>query len=179
MSYRKYLNDYSIETYTDVKGKVRTRAVYIAGDYVLSPAISGKNKHIILAASLLSWIALLGALVLRTGASKLAYVILPFTFSALPLYLFTEAAVMLIRERELLTRDRAEKIANRLPLCPLIASVLSGAAFIGLVLTAFIEMEGMLSSNILFGALSLVATAAESVAYSKCRGLKAHKYNPD
>ena len=179
MSYRKYLNDFIIEKYTDANGKVRTRTVYIAGDYALNPEVSGNDKRIVLSASVLSWAALLGALIVRTSASKISYVILPYAFSALPLYLMTEAAILHIREGELMNRDRAERIANRLRLCPLIAAVLSGAAFLGLIVTAFLKWESMVSGDIAFCAFSLVSTAAESVAYTKYRGIRAYKYDPD
>ena len=179
MSYRKYLKDYQLEEYVDEKGRTKTRAVYIAGEYILSPDIPVGDKRLMLAASILSWPAMIGALIPRTIASELAYVILPFVFSALPLFFMTGAVFALVREDPQLTRERADKIASRLPLCPLIAAVLSCVAFLGLVVAAVFIRNDMLSGDLLFGALSLVTAAAASFVFIKCRKLKAYKNDPD
>ena len=175
MSYKKYLLDYSVEEYVDDKGRTKKRAVYIAGSYILSPAIPMGEKYLMLAATIISWLSLIGAFFPRTHASELAYVILPFVFTLLPLYYMTGAIVTLLLESEQLTRERADKIVKRLPPCSLISAVLLAAAFIGLAITAIISRDGMLAGDILFGALSLVASVAEAFIYIKCRGLKAYK----
>ena len=179
MSYRKYLQDYQIEEYVDEKGRVRNRAIYVAGDYVLSPTIPKNDRYYMLAATILSWLTLIGSLIPRTHASELAYVILPFVFSALPMFFMTGAVVALLLDNEQLTRERADKIVNRIPLCPLIATVLSGAAFIGLVVSAIISWKDMLVGDIFFGALSLLTAACASFVYIKCRGLKANKVDTE
>jgi len=115
MSYRKYLSDYSVEDYVDEKGRTKKRAVYTGGDYILTPAISSMDKRLVLAASIIPWPAVIGALAPRTRASQLYYVILPFVLSMIPLFLMTWAAVLLIYEIEPMTRERADLIANRLP----------------------------------------------------------------
>ena len=175
MSYKKYLQDYRVEEYTDKKGRVKSTAVYIGGDYILSPAVSVKDRRWIMAASILCWLALIGALIPKTNVSQLYYILLSFIFSALPLYFMTGAAVTLLSESDRMTRERAERISSRLPLCSIFTAILSGLAFIGVVITAFFSWNDMIYGDILFGALSLFITVAASFAFSKCRGIKANK----
>ena len=173
MSFKKYLKDYRVDEYIDEKGRVKSKAVYIAGDYVLSPSISMGDKRLMLVFSILSWVALIGALIPNTLASRLLYVILPFIFSMFPLFLMTGSAISLISEGETMTRERAERISGRLPLSSLFTTILAGAAFLGLIVTAVPKWGAMLSGDLLFGALSLVIAAAASFVYSKCRRIKA------
>ena len=179
MSYRKYLKDYQLEEYIDEKGRTRNRAIYVAGDYIISPAIPKGDRYYMLAASIFSWFTLIGALIPKTRASQLFYIILPFVFAALPMFFMTAGIFNLLFEDEYMTRERADKIVNRLPICPLIAAALSVAAFLGHAVTAVISWNSMLSGDILFGALSLLTAAAASFVYFRCRRVKAHKIDQD
>ena len=175
MALWKYVDDYRVEEYVDDKGKVKNKVVYIAGDYTLYPAISKKNKIVILVLSLLIWVPFLVAFIPMTRASQLYYVMLPFVFNIIPQYLMTTAAVSLLREGDILTREKSDKIVRNLPHCSIIVALLSGVAFLGLVITAIIDASDMLTGDIVFGALSLAIAAASSVIFSKCRLIKARK----
>ena len=164
-----------MDTHLDAKGRLKSSAVYIGGGYTLRPAVSVKNKRRILAASILSWFALTGALIPVTKASQTAYVIIPFAFSALPLFLATRAAVSLMLGGECMTRMKAERISGRLPLSSLVASMLSGAAFLGAAVIAILNWDELLAVDMLFGALSLLMTLAAAFVYSKSRTIKACK----
>ena len=177
MSYRKYLKDYEIEEYVDEKGRVKTRAVYSAGYYAVSPAVAHGDKIIMLAFSFLSWVLLIGALVFETGAARLWYVILPFTFTVFPLFYMTAASVSLMFGDDKLTRERAEKMSRRLPTSPLIAAILTGAAFIGLVATALISWGSIPLNDILFAVFALAVSFSASLVYTKCRRLKTEVIN--
>ena len=179
MSYKKYLQDYRVEEYTDNKGRVRSTAVYIGGGYILSPDISVRDRRFVLAASILCWLALIGALLPRTSAVQMLYVIYPFTFSALPLYLVTGAAVELLFAEEKMKRERAEKISNRLPSASFFTALLSAAAFLGFTATAVFRWQDMLSGDMLFCAFSLVFAAAATFVFFKCRAIKAVKADND
>jgi len=172
MAYRKYLDDYRVEVYVDEKGRNKKRAVYVGGDYILSPAISVVNKRLILALSILFWFPFVGALLPASRASQLFYVILPFVFSAVPQYLIVGAAVSLVWEDERMTRERADKIANRLPTCSASIAILSGVALIGIIISAIFTAQEMLFGDLLFGVMTLINAAAASVIFLKCRLIK-------
>ena len=173
MSYKKYLKDYSVEAQLDAKGRLKASAVYTGGDYTLSPVVSVNDKRKILAASILAWLALIGALVPVTKASQVMYVIIPFAFSAMPMFLTTWAAAALLREGGSMTRKKAEKISKRLPTNSLLTTMLSGASFLGFMVFAILNWAEMLTADIFFGILSLITTLAAAFIYSRTRGIKA------
>ena len=173
MSYRKYLKDYRIDAQLDEKGRLKPETVYIGGQYTLRPHISANDKRLILAASILSWPALVGALTPITKASQVTYIIIPFAFSALPLFLVTQAAIALIREDESMTRKKAETISRRLPSNSLFMAILTGAAFLGLIFNAFIKWNEMLPGDIVFGVLSFFNAAVSLLIFIKTRKIKA------
>ena len=67
---RKYLNDYRVEQKTDTDGKTRSEAVYIGGDFILSPSVTVKDKRLILCMSVLPWIAFICALLPVTASFR-------------------------------------------------------------------------------------------------------------
>jgi len=175
MALWKYIDDYRVEAYIDEKGKAKNKVVYIGGDYTLSPEISRKNKILILLLSLFAWVPFVVAFVPITGASHIFYVMLPFVFTIIPLYLMTMAAISLFREGDVMTREISDKIVRNLPHCSIIVALLTAVAFLGLAITAVIDASDMLFGDILFGALSLVIAGASSVIFMKCRLIKARK----
>ena len=178
MSFRKYLNDYDLEEYVDKNGRTRRRAVYIGGYFVLHPPLSAVDRKLIPALSVFSWIVLVGALMPLSTASQLWYAMLPLVFSGIPLFLMTGPSFILIMEDEKMTRERAERASARLPLFSLIAGILSGIAFLGLITAAVIIREDMLIGDLLFGILSLLLSAATSFIYVKCRKIKPRLIDP-
>jgi len=170
---RKYIKDYQLSEQVDVKGRVKSKAVYIGGEYTLSPPVSQGDKRLILILSVLSCLLYFIALIPITHAARLVYVILPFAFSILPIFLLTEKSVSLLREKETMTRRKAEKISNRLPSCSMIATILLVAAFLGFIITAAAAWKDFLAGDIIFGALSLILAVAMIIIYSKCFKLKA------
>ena len=175
MAVWKYLNDYSVEQYVDERGKTKNRVTYVAGYYTLSPAIDAKNRLLIMVASLLLWLPFIAAFIPLTKASHIYYVTLPYVVSIIPLYLMTVSAVSLFREGEIFTREKSDKIVRNLPSCSIIVAILEAVAFVGLVVTAIIDAEGMLYGDIIFGAASLIIAVAGSMIFSKCRRIKAKK----
>ena len=173
MSYRKYLKDYRVDACLDGKGRLKSEAVYVGGGYALRPAVPVGEKRKMLAACALSWPALVGALVPVSRAARTMYIVVPFAASALPLFLATCAASSLMFAGEPMTRRKAEGISRNLPANALIVSVLSGAAFLGFAVMAFLNWSEMLFGDTLFGALSLLTAAAALFAYRKSRKLKA------
>ena len=175
MSYRKYLNDYRVEEYTDEKGRTRRRAVYVAGNYTLSTKLSKLDKRLILIIPILNWIALICALLPVTRASMLLYVTLPHIFTMIPLFFMTGAAFTLISVDEEMIREKAENIASRLPYSSLFSALLPAFSFVALIVSAIMSWKDMLPGDIIFGALSLFNAASASFVFYKCRSIKANR----
>ena len=178
MSYKKYLKDYRIDAQLDGKGRLKPEAVYIGGQYTLLPHLCARDKRLILAASILSCPALVGALIPITKASQVIYIIIPFAFSALPLFLLTWAAILLMREDEGMTRKKAETISGRLPSNSLFMTILTSTAFIGLIFHSLLNSDEMLPGDILFGAMSLFNATSSLLIFTKTRKIKATPSTP-
>ena len=174
---RKYLKDYRIDEQIEANGRVRSRAVYIGGDYVISPTVTAGRKRLIVWLCALSGLSYIGALIPVTQASRLIYVMLPFAFSALPVFLMTGAALSLVRTLEPMTHSKARRISNRLPPCSLMASILSGSAILGIIVSAAISMDSFVPGDIVFTVLSLILFASSAIIFIKCCRLKALAVN--
>lgn len=172
---KKYLVDYRVVETVDDKGKIRAEAVYIGGDYVVEPPVAVRDRWLILGLSALSWVAFIGALLPVTDAAQIAYVMLPYVACMVTMYLMTGAAIMFVREKEIMTREKAEKISKRVLYGTLLTAVLSGASFIALTVTIITSDSEFPANDILFDALLLVIAAASGVAFSRCRKIKAVK----
>ena len=172
---RKYLNDYRVEEKTDTNGKVRSEAVYIGGDYILSPSVTAGDKRLILCMCALSWAAFVCALLPATSVARIPYVMFPFIFSALPLYLTSSAAVSLLGAQETMTRERSDKISKRLPPGALFTAILPGAAFVALPVSVAVTGNGIVAGDFIFAALLLVICFASALIFRKSRKIKAVK----
>jgi len=172
---RKYLEDYIIEEYINEKGRIKTRPVYVGGYFDLSPALSARDKLLIPIASILSIAAIICAFIPLTLSSMLWYVVVPFVFNLLPLYYVIAASVSLYFEKNPMMREKAEKIAKRLPIGSLITLILSASSFIGFIVATFIYWGSMLAADILFGAMSLFLLVSSAFVFSKCRNMTTNK----
>ena len=173
---RKYLKDYQIAERFDENGRVKSEAIYIGGDYTLSPRTSTGDKKLILYLSVLSCLAYMGALIPISQAAHIIYVIIPFILSAIPIFMMTAASVSLYRAKEAMTRAEAEKISNRLPPCSLFTAILAGTAFLGHTITAVVvSYDKFVPGDIIFSALSLLLLIVSIIAYTKCYRIKAIK----
>ena len=170
-SYRKYLDDYRIEEQITETGRRRKVTVYVAGYYTLVPAISRRDKWLILIATALEWSLILGGLSFKGQANEKWYVLLPFVFTIMPLYYLTRGAISLFLAGERLERQKADRIARFLPVPSLAASVLPLISCIGIIIIAITQPSIMISEDKLFGVLSLLAALASAFTYSKCRKL--------
>jgi hypothetical protein len=169
----KKLKDYRIEEYLDDKGQVRTRTVYVGGDYALDPPVSRRDRRLAMLVSAASWVFYAAALIPTSQAAKVVYVVLPFAFSALPLFLTTGAAVSLMLSKEVFERVVATRIANRLAPGALFVAVFTGAAFFGLVITAAVSWGGVSWGDVIFGAASLSLSSLNAVVFARFRKTKA------
>jgi len=177
MSYKKFLSDYRIEEFFDEKGRKKSKAVYTGDYYVFSPAVSIRDKRLIMISSILCWIALIGALALLTSVSRVRYVMTPSIISVLPLFLMTVSAGTLLLEGERMKREKADRVRRWLPPSSLTAVILSCAALLGFIINAVNSGvdQHMVLNDLLFCLFMLVIAAASCFVFSKCRNLTAKK----
>lgn len=150
---RKYIRDYKLSESVTARGGIRTEAVYVGKRYRFEDEAGAAGcAGWLLWGSCAGWLLFLAALLPRTGASKLMWVILPFAFSALPLGFMTGSALLLRRRRgQLLIRSEADKISRRLPVCAFWLMLLSGVSALGLGVTALAEPGSVNVYDLIFG----------------------------
>ena len=170
---KKPLKYYRLEKKIDQNGRVKTSAVYIGGDFTLTPTVSLSTKRLIICLCVLSWLVFLGALSFISRASQVSYVILPFGIASIPLFIMTTTAASLLIAKELLDRYKAETIAKRLPLSALFTAGLSGASFLGLIVFVIKTGNGFPLSDIVFGIISLIIAISSLMIYKKVARIKA------
>jgi len=170
---KKYLRDYRLEEQLGDDGCVKKIAVYIGGDYRISPDFRDGEKRLILLLSMLSGLFYILALIPVTGAARLTYVILPFVCSMLPVAITMIYAVSLYRIKEVMKRKQAEQLANRLPAGAAAASILTAIALIAFIITLIITRAQLIAGDIIFSILSALITAVSAYILIKCRNMKA------
>ena len=152
---RRYIKDYKFSESVTARGGIRTEAVYVGKYYRFEDADgAAKSARLLLPGVLAAWLLFIAALLPRSGASRLMWVILPFAFSALPLGYMTDSAVYLWRRRGAvrLIRSETDKISKRLPVCAFWVLVLAGVAVIALAVTAMAAPEKVNVYDLIFGA---------------------------
>ncbi len=131
MSRKKYVKDYKLDRYVDEKGRIRTSAHY-AGEafrFGLDGEELKKQRTLFTAVCAVMWIAFIVPLFPATAAMKLPYFSLPFIFSALPLWLVSEATYAMYTAKQPFSRRIAEKFSKRLAVYAVMLLVLTlGAA---------------------------------------------------
>ncbi|MEG1633235.1 MAG: hypothetical protein RR314_04200 [Oscillospiraceae bacterium] len=173
---RKYIRDYKLSESVSPGGRIITESVYVGGDYYLTaPTDTQKTtKALLVCLTALSWLVFIIALLPMSRASHIFYIALPHAFSALPLALATRAVIYL-HSPQPYTRERSEKIAQGLPSGSAFCAGLSGAALVGLIVTAVLTPEAMTSGDVVFGVCSALLTAASAICFSKRRLLACKK----
>ena len=169
---RKYLCDYRIDEQITPKGAIRTKAVYIGAEYVLSPAVTAKNKQILLCLSVLSVPLYISAMVPELTAARQVYVLAPFAFSALPLFMMLVAAMDLFRVNGPMSRFEADRRSSRLPACAMITALLSGGAFLALIISVIITKPDIQTGDIIFAVFSAIICVISVSAFIITRKIK-------
>lgn len=170
---KKYIKDYTIHDEIGPGGRIQSHAVYTGADYIITPNVTVHEKWSILFFIILSGISLVCAVLPVLQTARSAYVLLPFVIAALPVFLAGAASVSFLRARGVLKRSEADKIANRLPPCSLISTLLTGVSLIGFVINAAVVKIGLIPGDIIFGALALVTLTSCAVVYLKTKRIKA------
>lgn len=169
---RKYLKDYLIVDRDGPGGRIRSEAVYVGGDYILSPNAASTDRRFVFCVSVFSWLCFAGALIPVSGAARLMHVILPFVAAAVPMYLSVSASSALLRTDGVMKRAEAERISKRLAPSFLFTAVMTFVSFAGLLISAaFVSSEHALG-DLLFGVSALLISVSSAVSFAKCRRWK-------
>lgn len=136
MKSRKYLKDYRLKTIILPNGRDKTVAEYIGGDYVFisEPQKTDKARRLFALLTVVCWLAFAGALLPESGAHRTIYVALPFVCASLPMLFLADSAIGFFKAKEPLTRQGADKISNRLPICSLLTALFTGSAAFAFVI---------------------------------------------
>lgn len=171
---RRYIKDYKLSESVTARGGIRTEAVYV-GKYFRFEDEGGaqKNARLLLPCCCAAWLLFIAALLPKSGASKLMWVILPFAFSALPLGFMTDSAALLWRRRgKRLIRSEMEKLSKRLPVCAFWVLLLAGVSAAALAVTAIAAPEKVNVYDVIFGPCAALVAAAGGLGFARRESLR-------
>ncbi len=163
MSFRKYAGDYGLENVPGKSGKLKTVAVYKGADYVLESTQEDVRsaKPYLGGCVIIFWLAQLGALSMSTYCARCMWVSMPQAFSLLAFGFATVGVWMLLRAKNPMTREYAERMRDRFTGGSFMAMLLGGAALIGGLLAAALSPERlMLPQDVFYLILLALALAA-------------------
>lgn len=174
---RKYLKDYRLEDSLDERGRLRTRAVYVGGDYVFSmPQRAGKRQRwTILLLNVACWLLFFGALLPSSTASYTLYCVLPFVACVLTLLYESAAVGSLMTAKEPLKREQADRLSGRLPTTALLTLIFSGVALGGCGVIALRAWGTLLWGDAVFAAAAALLAGASAAILYLARGFAAVK----
>ena len=160
---RKYIRDYRLESDLDGRGRWRTRAVYIGGNYgYVNPGLANRiAKRWMALYHVLCWTFFISALLPDSRALHTVYCAVPFVICGFPLMWQSFSVYVLIIAQEPFRRDQAEKISQRIPASALLAFIFSGLACAGFIVGVFYS-EG----SLYFGDAVFVSAAGAIAALS-------------
>ena len=165
MSRNKYVKDYRLEPTVNEKGKIRTKAVYVGGeyDYDLDRETVRRSGRVLASASVLGWIAFVAALVPKTSVLRSLYFALPFAFCALPLFLVSETALFDARKEPPLEHRTADRLSAGIVFRSVLFLVFSAASVVGYAVSVIRNFRSAVPADIVAGvssALLLVCAVA-------------------
>ena len=153
---RKYLRHWRLTTRVDRRGRVRSEAEYIGEYYVFRSPPARRQRLRLLALCALGWLSFLAALLPRSLAAHLTWVVLPFAFCALPLGLATASALALARVQSPLRQDQADRFSRRFPAAAFALALLGGVSFVSFAVSALALSGRLLAGDAVFAAGCLV-----------------------
>lgn len=174
---RKYVKDYRLEDSLDARGRFRSKAVYIGGDYGFErpEQATARAKWTVFGLSFGSCLLFIGALLPNSLAARTMYCVLPLAASAVPLAIGMMGAYALVTAREPFRREQADKISQRLPIAALLTLIFSGVALLGFCGMALFSEGVMLPGDAVFAALSAGLAVASALLLWLSRRFKTHK----
>ncbi len=144
---RKYVKDYRLENTTGKNGRIVTKPVYAGAYYVFEKTPEEVKRARLLvtifgAAAALCLIAGL-AVYGRNGFTSQYYTLFPFALCAFPLLYLGFAVYAFYVNKEEITREKKEKMIDRLEKSSLAATILSALNLIGLLIAFILKIAGV------------------------------------
>ena len=176
MSSKKYRRDYRLIEHVDERGRVKAESVY-CGEHYLFSAGTEKAKaslKVILTWAVISMISFLISLLPYSTASRTMFVMLPYLFSALPLWMLISSVVRLLKKEDLEQKD-ADFANNRIPACCLWLMILPGLSMIGEICTILLKHERFLQGDLVFLVCAALLFTGASVCFSRRKDIAAEK----
>ena len=174
---KKYIGDYRLEDSLDARGRLRSTAVYIGGDYGFADPAQACQKARLCALwlQLSAWLLFIGALFPKSAASRAMCCVLPLAVCALPLGIGAVAVCRLLAVREPFTRERADKISQRLPIAALLTLIFSGLAVLGFGVLAVWGGDAPGPGDVAFAICAAALAAVSAAALRLARRFKTHR----
>ena len=149
---RKYAADYRLENVRDKNGRLKTVAVYKGRYYRFSenPETVRREGRLFALLTGLSVLLFVGALFLNSTLTRQMYVLMPFLFSMLPLGYQVVAVYYILTAPDAFTRERNDKMHDRLAKCTLFVSLFSGASLIGSAIACLVGIVTLDVQGIIF-----------------------------
>ena len=176
MARNRYVRDYRLLENFDERGKVSFSTEYIGGEYftAASPADVRKAKRQLTCVCGVGWLALIGALIPVSTASKSLWAVLPLVFSAIPLWQLSGVVLDRHDPETSMRRKQAERLENRLPAASMFLMILPGAALIGEGLNLMLG-RALISGDVWFSAGTAALLVCGAAAFRmrglfRCRG---------
>lgn len=175
MARNKYIRDYRLLEYLDEKGRIKTDYEYIGDYYRFSqPKAAKKANRLVLAALAAAWAAFIMAIVPRSAAARTFYVILPFLFTAIPLWMGSELMLGVLRLPESFEHRVADRLDSRPRAVAWFMAALPAAALAG-------ELVSFLAGGSVFSAgdISFSVGAAVLCAAGVFTGLMSGRFRTE
>lgn len=165
MKSKKFVKDYRLKDEFLANGKIKTKAEYVGDFYFFSSdkELLEKHKKAAKIFCVLTWVLFVCALIPLSSATKLTYVVVPFVLTAFPLIFLSDALLEFIRANQPLTRQKADKLINRLPICSFLMIIFCGGSFVAFLVKLIISPEifkNFVGGNIIFMLCQLLITFA-------------------
>ena len=133
MAKNRYAKDYRLVETWDEKGKVKTTYEYIGSPFRFSSSeeIVEREKKKAVLFVIVGWICYVAALLFQSQAMHSLYVALPFAFTGVPLFIYSDIVFSFRKMQEPLEHRHADRMNNRYPPVTLLLTLFSVYALAG------------------------------------------------
>lgn len=177
MSSRKYHKDYKLIEHVDDSGRVKTETVYCGDKFYYSSGAdkAGKALRQMLACSAFSTISYILSLVPYSSASHTMLVLIPYLFSALPLWMLLSSLIVLLRKKDALEQREADYANNRITACCLWLMILPGFSLVAELASILMKQIVFLHGDFIFAICSLLLIVCAGICFSRRKDVAAEK----
>ena len=144
---RRYVGDYRLENVKDKNGKLVTKPVYKGKYYVFEKSAEEVRRGVrtLAACAAVAILTLLTGLLFvgNKGFTAQFYTLIPMVICTLPLAYLCVAVYYLLTSKPPVTRERKEKMSDRVSKCALILLLMAGWNLSGTLLAFILKLSGV------------------------------------